>query len=145
MKWSPKSKRVDHPNKEITTKNNVPSNNVKILKTTFISPSVVFFLNVFWISTAASSSDTEYFMLRITGAESSPMYTLYPPTYKTNNQKPSNALLLHETTRNDDDDSQHCVATLLRHCFEWLQHCSNSAALCCAKRELKQRRRRRQP
>ena len=87
LRSRPKSKRVDHPNNEITTKNNVPSNNVKILKTlTFISPSVVFFLNVFWISTAASSSDTEYFMLRITGAESSPVYTLSPPTYKTNKQ-----------------------------------------------------------
>ena len=29
--------------------------------------------------------------------------------------------------------AQHRVATLLRHCFEWLQHCSNIAALCCAK------------
>ena len=29
--------------------------------------------------------------------------------------------------------AQHSVATLLRHCFEWLQHCSNIAALCCAK------------
>ena len=28
---------------------------------------------------------------------------------------------------------QHSVATLLRHCFQWLQHCSNIAALCCAK------------
>ena len=29
--------------------------------------------------------------------------------------------------------AQHSVATLLRHCFEWLQHCSNIAALCGAK------------
>ena len=29
--------------------------------------------------------------------------------------------------------AQHSVATLLRHCFEWLQHCSNIAAQCCAK------------
>ena len=29
--------------------------------------------------------------------------------------------------------AQHSVATLLRHCFEWSQHCSNIAALCCAK------------
>ena len=29
--------------------------------------------------------------------------------------------------------AQHSVATLLRHCFEWLQHCSNIATLCCAK------------
>ena len=28
---------------------------------------------------------------------------------------------------------QHSVATLLRHCFEYLQHCSNIATLCCAK------------
>ena len=32
-----------------------------------------------------------------------------------------------------DDSQQHSVATLLRHCFEWLQHCSNIATLCCAK------------
>ena len=29
--------------------------------------------------------------------------------------------------------TQHIISTLLRHCFEWLQHCSNIAALCCAK------------
>ena len=29
--------------------------------------------------------------------------------------------------------AQHSVATLLRHCFGWLQHCSSIAALCCAK------------
>ena len=29
--------------------------------------------------------------------------------------------------------AQHSVATLLRRCFEWLQNCSNIAALCCAK------------
>ena len=29
--------------------------------------------------------------------------------------------------------TQHSVATLLRHCFEWSQHCSNIAKLCCAK------------
>ena len=28
--------------------------------------------------------------------------------------------------------AQHRVATLLRHCFEWLQHCSNIGTLCCA-------------
>ena len=27
---------------------------------------------------------------------------------------------------------QHSVATLLRHCFEWLQHWSSIATLCCA-------------
>ena len=29
--------------------------------------------------------------------------------------------------------TQHIISTLLRHCFEWLQHFSNIAALCCAK------------
>ena len=38
--------------------------------------------------------------------------------------------------------TQHCnivatlfrmITTLLRHCFEWLQHCSSIATLCCAK------------
>ena len=29
--------------------------------------------------------------------------------------------------------AQHSVATLIRDCFECLQHCSNIAALCCAK------------
>ena len=42
--------------------------------------------------------------------------------------------MLHETIRNDDLLlAQHGVATLLRHCFEWLQHCSNIEALFCAK------------
>ncbi|CAH3175674.1 unnamed protein product [Porites lobata] len=29
--------------------------------------------------------------------------------------------------------AQHSVAILSRHCFEWFQHCSNIAMLCCAK------------
>ena len=29
--------------------------------------------------------------------------------------------------------AQHSAATLLRHCFEWLQHCPTIATLCCAK------------
>ena len=29
--------------------------------------------------------------------------------------------------------AQHNIATLLRRCFELLQHCSNIAMLCCAK------------
>ena len=29
--------------------------------------------------------------------------------------------------------TRHSVATLLWHCFEWLQHCSSIATLCCAK------------
>ena len=29
--------------------------------------------------------------------------------------------------------AQHSVAILLRHCFEWLKHCSNIATLCYAK------------
>ena len=41
--------------------------------------------------------------------------------------------MLHGTIRNDDFKAQHSVATLLRHCFEWLQHCSSIATLCCAK------------
>ena len=41
-----------------------------------------------------------------------------------------------DVTRDDSQRrflAQHSVATLLRHCFEWLQHCSNIARLCCAK------------
>ena len=41
-----------------------------------------------------------------------------------------------DVTRDDSQQrflAQHSVATLLRHCFEWLQHCSNIATLCCAK------------
>ena len=41
--------------------------------------------------------------------------------------------MLRETILNDDFLAQHSVATLLRHCFEWLQHCSDIATLCCAK------------
>ena len=44
-----------------------------------------------------------------------------------------------ETTRNNEFSATQratlfrMVTTLFRHCFEWLQHCSNIAALCCAK------------
>ena len=34
--------------------------------------------------------------------------------------------MLNWTIRND---AQHGITTLLRHCFEWLQHCSNNATL----------------
>ena len=39
--------------------------------------------------------------------------------------------MLHGTIRNDDSVAQHrpMVATLWRHCFEFLQHCSNIATL----------------
>ena len=41
-----------------------------------------------------------------------------------------------DVTRDDSQRrflAQHSVATLLRHCFEWLQHCSSIATLCCSK------------
>ena len=41
--------------------------------------------------------------------------------------------MLHQTIRNDDFLAQHSVATSLLHYFEWLQHCSNIATLCCSK------------
>ena len=41
-------------------------------------------------------------------------------------------VILQETIRNDDFWHK-SVATLLGHCFEWLQHSSNVATLCCAK------------
>ena len=31
--------------------------------------------------------------------------------------------------------AQHSPPTLLRDCFEWLQHCPNIAALCCVKNQ----------
>ena len=40
-----------------------------------------------------------------------------------------------DVTRDDSQRrflAQHSVATLLRHCFEWLHHCPNIEALCCA-------------
>ena len=43
---------------------------------------------------------------------------------------------LGEVTRDDLQRrllAQYIVAILLRHCFEWLQHCSNIATFCCAK------------
>ena len=43
---------------------------------------------------------------------------------------------LGEVTRDDLQRrllAQYSVAILLRHCFEWLPHCSNIATLCCAK------------
>ena len=44
-----------------------------------------------------------------------------------------------DVTRGDSQRrflAQHSIAALLRHCFEWLQHCSNIARLCCAKNRL---------
>ena len=41
-----------------------------------------------------------------------------------------------DVTRDDSQrrfSAQHSVATLLRHCFEWLQHCSSIATMSCAK------------
>ena len=49
--------------------------------------------------------------------------------------KPS-LLLKGDVTRHDSQRrflAQHSVATLLQHCFKWLQHCSSIATLCCAK------------
>ena len=37
-----------------------------------------------------------------------------------------------DVTRNDSQQrflEQHSITALLRHCFEWLQHCSNIATL----------------
>ena len=41
-------------------------------------------------------------------------------------------VMLHGTIRNDDFLAQRSITTLLRHSFEWLQHCSDIATLCCA-------------
>ena len=41
-------------------------------------------------------------------------------------------VMLHETIAQRRFLAQQSVAILLRHCFEWLQHCSNIAALYCA-------------
>ena len=37
--------------------------------------------------------------------------------------------MLHETIRNYDFYRN----IALQHCFQWLEHCSNIATLCCAK------------
>ena len=41
-------------------------------------------------------------------------------------------MMLHETIRNDDFLAQHSVATLLRRCFEWLQHQVPALQRCAA-------------
>ena len=49
---------------------------------------------------------------------------------------PKGWLLTGDVTRDDSQRrflAQHSVATLLRHCFESLQQCSNIATLCCVK------------
>ena len=48
----------------------------------------------------------------------------------------SNVGRYNYVTRDDSQrrfSEQPSVETLLRHCFKWLQHCSNIATLCCAK------------
>ena len=42
-------------------------------------------------------------------------------------------VVLLETIRNNPVLAQRSITTLLRHCFEYFQHCSNMASLCCAK------------
>ena len=40
-----------------------------------------------------------------------------------------------DVTRDDSQRrflEQHSITTLLRHCFEWSEHCSNIATMCCA-------------
>ena len=39
-------------------------------------------------------------------------------------------VMLQDTIRKTAQDN---VGSSLRHCFEWLQHCSNIVTLCCAK------------
>ena len=46
-----------------------------------------------------------------------------------------NRELKDDVTRDDSQQrflAQHSITALLWHCFEWLQHCSNIATLCCA-------------
>ena len=43
------------------------------------------------------------------------------------------ALLFKVISTRDDSQRRFSIATLLRHCFEWFQHSSNIAVLCCAK------------
>ena len=43
---------------------------------------------------------------------------------------PASPVYKGDVTRDDSQGrflAQHSVATLLRHCFKWLQHCSNIA------------------
>ena len=40
---------------------------------------------------------------------------------------------LDDSQRRFSSATQRCILTLLRHCFKWLQHCSNIATRCCAK------------
>ena len=51
------------------------------------------------------------------------------PSLQFHSKFPYFQVMLHETIRNL---AQNSVVTLLQHCFEWLQHCSNIATLCCA-------------
>ena len=51
------------------------------------------------------------------------------PSLQLQSKFPSFQVMLHETIRNL---AQNSVVTLLQHCFDWLQHCSNIATLCCA-------------
>ena len=47
----------------------------------------------------------------------------------------SSKVMLQETIHNIGFLVQHSIAILLRHCFEWLQHCSKKKTLCCTKFE----------
>ena len=55
-------------------------------------------------------------------------YLLAPP-YEGRPWQQGVKVMLHETSRNNNF---YCNSEL-RHCFEWFQHCSSIARLCCAK------------
>ena len=61
------------------------------------------------------------------------------PGPTTPDQKPKRTTLRKskgDVTRDDSQrrfSAQHSVTTLLRHCFEWLQHCCSIATMSCAK------------
>ena len=55
---------------------------------------------------------------------------------ETSYQRPLSYIMTSDVIRDDSQQqflTQHSVATSLRHCFEWLQHCSNIASLFYAK------------
>ena len=94
-----------------------------------------FFVHFFAVSAQLQREMTNFKFFRGRERQGDKFYHLRlnssaAPSLQFQSKFPSFQVMLHEMIRNL---AQNSVVTLLRHCFDWLQHCSDIATLCCAK------------
>ena len=80
---------------------------------------------VFFTFSSPSASRRQLYLTRVT-LNSQRLISLWP------SRSLDLKVMLHEVDSQRRFLAQHSVASLLRHCFEWLQHCSDITTLCCA-------------